>query len=85
LTAKIILITKITTVIKVTFNSFLKIESDIRHYSKFTIKRYKILRVKDFSRSVLNSIYDKSHYMEEDIKKVYRYDNATLRVVPLLL
>jgi hypothetical protein len=30
-------------------------------------------------------MYDKNHYMKEGIKKVYRHDNATLRVVPLLL
>jgi hypothetical protein len=34
------------------------------------------LRVRDFSRVVLNSFYDKSHYMEEDIKNVYRHDHA---------
>jgi hypothetical protein len=27
------------------------------------------MRVKDFSRPVLNSMYDKCHYMKEGIKK----------------
>jgi hypothetical protein len=56
----------------------------IRHDSKLTIKRYKRLCVKNFSEAVLNSIYDKSHYMEGDIKNVYTYDNAILKVAPLL-
>jgi hypothetical protein len=38
----------------------------------------------DFSRAVLNSIYDKSHYMVEDIKNVYIYDHEMLKVAPLL-
>jgi hypothetical protein len=56
----------------------------IWHDSKLMIKRYKSLHMKDFSQAVLNSIYDKSHYMEEDIKNVYRHDNAILKVAPLL-
>jgi hypothetical protein len=40
--------------------------------------------VKDFSQAILNSIYDKSHYMEEDIKNVYTHENAMLKVAPLL-
>jgi hypothetical protein len=40
--------------------------------------------VKDFSRAVLNSIYDNNHCMEEDIKNVYRHDNEMLKVAPLL-
>jgi hypothetical protein len=56
----------------------------IQHDSKLTIKRYKSLRVKDFSQVILNSIYDKSHYMEEDIKNVYTHDTAMLKVDPLL-
>jgi hypothetical protein len=56
----------------------------IRYDSKLTIKRYKSLRIKDFSRAVLNSIYDKSHYIEEDINNIYRHDNAMLKVAPLL-
>jgi hypothetical protein len=56
----------------------------IRHDSKLTIKRYKSLRVKGFSQVVLNSIFDKSHYMEEDIENVYRHDDAMLKVDPLL-
>jgi hypothetical protein len=54
------------------------------HDSKLMIKRYKSLRVKDFSQAILNSIYDKSHYMEEDIKNVYTHENAMLKVAPLL-
>jgi hypothetical protein len=56
----------------------------IRHDSKLTIKRYKSLRVKDFSRAILNSISNKSHYMEEDIKNVYTHDDAMLKVDPIL-
>jgi hypothetical protein len=56
----------------------------IRHDSKLTIKRYKSLRVKDFSQPVLNSISDKSHYMEEDVKNVYTHDDVMLKVDPLL-
>jgi hypothetical protein len=41
-----------------------------RHDSKLTIRKYKSLQVKDFSQAVLNSISDKSHYKEEDIKNV---------------
>jgi hypothetical protein len=54
------------------------------HDSKLMIKRYKSLCVKDFSQAILNSIYDKSHYMEEDIKNVYTHENAMLKVAPLL-
>jgi hypothetical protein len=54
------------------------------HDSKLTIKRYKSLHVKDFSQVVLNSISDKSHYMEENIKNVYTHDDAMLKVDPLL-
>jgi hypothetical protein len=43
----------------------------IQHDSRLTIKRHKSLRVKDFGWPVLNSIYDKSHNMEEDIKKMF--------------
>jgi hypothetical protein len=39
--------------------------------------------MKDFSQAVLNSISDKSHYMEKDIKNVYTHDNAMLKVAPL--
>jgi hypothetical protein len=56
----------------------------IQHDSKLTIKRYKSLRMKDFSHAVLNSISDKRHYMEEDIKNVYTHDDAMLKVDPLL-
>jgi hypothetical protein len=56
----------------------------IGHDSKLTIKRYKSLHVKDFSQAVLNSISDKSHYMEEDIKNVYIHDDAMLKVDPPL-
>jgi hypothetical protein len=56
----------------------------IRHDSKLTIKRYKSLRVKDFNQAELNSISDKSHYMEEDIKILYTHDDAMLKVDPLL-
>jgi hypothetical protein len=56
----------------------------IRHDSKLMIKIYKSLHVKDFSQAVLNSISDKSHYMEEDIKNVYTHDNAMLKVDPVL-
>jgi hypothetical protein len=56
----------------------------MQHDSKLTIKRYKSLRVKDFSQVVLNSIYEKSHYTEEDITNVYIHDNAMLKVDPLL-
>jgi uncharacterized protein (UPF0305 family) len=56
----------------------------IWHDSKLTIKRYKSFYVKDFSQAVLNSIYDKNHYMEEDIKNVYSHDNAMLKLDPLL-
>jgi hypothetical protein len=56
----------------------------IRHDSKLTIKRYKSLRVIDFSQAILNSISNKSHYMEEDIKNVYMHDDAMLKVDPLL-
>jgi hypothetical protein len=56
----------------------------IQHDSKLTIKRYKSLHVKDFSQAVLNSISNKSHYMEEDIKNVYTHDDAMLKVDPLL-
>jgi hypothetical protein len=56
----------------------------MRHDSKLTIKRYKSLRVKDFSQAVLNSISDKSHYTEEDIKNVYIHDDAMLKLDPLL-
>jgi hypothetical protein len=52
--------------------------------SKLMIKRYKSLHVKDFSQAVLNSISNKSHYMEEDIKNVYTHDDAMLKVDPLL-
>jgi hypothetical protein len=52
--------------------------------SKLTIKRYKSLREKDFSQAVLNSISDKSNYMDEDIKNVYIHDDAFLKVDPLL-
>jgi hypothetical protein len=54
------------------------------HDSKLTIKRYKSFDVKDFIQAVLNSISDKSHYMEEDIKNVYSHDNAMLKLDPLL-
>jgi hypothetical protein len=40
----------------------------IQHDSQFTIRRVKILCVRDLSRVVLNSIHDNTHYMEEDIK-----------------
>jgi hypothetical protein len=50
--------------------------------SKFTIKRYKSLRMKDFNQAVLNSIFDKSHYMEEDITNVYIHDDVMLKVDP---
>jgi hypothetical protein len=56
----------------------------IRYDSQLMIRRVKSLCVRDFSRAVLNSIYDKSHYMEEDIKNVYRHDHAMLKVAPLL-
>jgi hypothetical protein len=56
----------------------------IRYDSKLMIKRYKSLHVKDFSQTVLNSISNKSHYMEEDIKNVYTHDDAMLKVDPLL-
>jgi Sec7-like guanine-nucleotide exchange factor len=56
----------------------------IRHDSKLTVKRYKSLLVKDFSQTVLNSILDKSHYMEEDIKNVYTHDDVMLKVDTLL-
>jgi hypothetical protein len=39
----------------------------------------------DLSQAVLNSIYNKSHYMEVDIRNVYRHDNAMLTVTPLLI
>ena len=42
------------------------------------------LSMKDFNQAVLNSISDKSHYMEEDIKNVYTHDDAMLKVDPLL-
>jgi hypothetical protein len=32
----------------------------------------------DFSQAVLNSIYNKRHYMEVDIRNVYRHGNTTL-------
>jgi hypothetical protein len=40
--------------------------------------------MRDFSQAVLNSIYDKSHYMEEYIKNVYKHDHEMLKVAPLL-
>jgi hypothetical protein len=39
----------------------------IQHDSQLMIRRVKSLHVRDFSQAVLNSIYDKSHYMEENI------------------
>jgi hypothetical protein len=56
----------------------------IRHDSKLMIKRYMSLSMKDFNQAVLNSISDKSHYMEEDIKNVYTHDDAMLKVNRLL-
>jgi hypothetical protein len=56
----------------------------IRYDSKLMIKRYKSLRVKDFSQIVLNSVSNKIHYIEEDIKNVYTHDDAMLKVDPLL-
>jgi hypothetical protein len=38
--------------------------------------------MKDFSQAVLNSIFDKSHYMEEDITNVYIHDDVMLKVDP---
>jgi hypothetical protein len=40
--------------------------------------------VQDFSQTILNSISDKRHYMEEDITNVYTHDDAMLKVYPLL-
>jgi hypothetical protein len=37
-----------------------------------------------FQSGSINSIYDKSHYIEEDIKNVYTHDHAMLKVTPLL-
>jgi hypothetical protein len=56
----------------------------IRHDSKLMIIRYKSFRVKYFSQAILNSISDKSHYMEEDIRNVYTHDDAMLKLDPLL-
>jgi hypothetical protein len=42
-----------------------------RHVSQLMIRRVKRLRLRDFSQAVVNSIYDKSHYMEEYIKNIY--------------
>jgi hypothetical protein len=46
----------------------------IRHDSRFEIRQVKSLHVRDFSRTILNSIHDNSHYIEEDILCVYRHD-----------
>jgi hypothetical protein len=42
----------------------------IWHVSQLAIRRVKRLRVRDFSHAILNSICDKSHYIEEYIKNV---------------
>jgi hypothetical protein len=52
----------------------------IRHDSQFTIRRLESLHVRYFNRTILNSIHDNIHYMEEDIKNVYRHDHATLKL-----
>jgi hypothetical protein len=56
----------------------------IWHDSQITIRRVKSLHVSDFSWAVLNSIHDNTHYMEEDIKNIYRHDHAMLKVALLL-
>jgi hypothetical protein len=56
----------------------------IRLVSQLTIRRVKMLHVRDFSQAVHNSIYNKSHYMEEYIKNVYIHDREMLKVPPLL-
>jgi hypothetical protein len=51
----------------------------IRHDSKFTIRQVKNLRMRDFNRTILNSIHDNSHYMEGDISIASRHNHIMLK------
>jgi hypothetical protein len=48
--------------------------------SQLMIRRVKSLHVRDFSRTILNSIQDNNHYMKEDIKNVHRHGHEMLKV-----
>jgi hypothetical protein len=62
----------------------IRYEMLIRHDSQLMKRQIKILRIRDFSRTILNSIHDNNHYMKEDIKNVHRHGHVMVKVALLL-